>query len=205
MTLLPKYFLIFFLRVRKPSPVIPSLSKDLYGRLSSLCHPERSRGISMGGYPLYVIPSLSRDLYGNTVPCVISKAREDLPCLQRVKRARRNRRRMGVCPWQLVAESASFSAADYRAQASGEIFGNIPRELYAVCLATLTAYNPRAAGQRPIRLAAVPFRRLAQGDKKGTHMCHPEPCEGSLYKYHPCVIPSAAEGSEPNSVRAVCS
>ncbi len=38
--------------------------RDLYGRLSSLCHPERSRGISMGGYPLYVIPSLSRDLYG---------------------------------------------------------------------------------------------------------------------------------------------
>ena len=30
--------------------------------------------------------------------CVISKAREDLPCLQRVKRARRNRRRMGACP-----------------------------------------------------------------------------------------------------------
>ena len=40
MKLLPKYFLIFFLRVRKPSPVIPSLSKDLYGE-----------------YPLYVIPS----------------------------------------------------------------------------------------------------------------------------------------------------
>ena len=57
MKLLPKYFLIFFLRVRKPSPVIPSLSKDLYEWLSSLCHPERSRGISMGGYPLYVIPS----------------------------------------------------------------------------------------------------------------------------------------------------
>ena len=88
----------------------------------------------MGGYPLYVIPSAAerslweailfmssraqpRDLYGNTVPCVISKAREDLPCLQRVKRARRNRRRMGVCPWQLVAKSASFSAADYFAAA----------------------------------------------------------------------------------------
>ena len=136
--------------------------RDLYGRLSSLCHPERSRGISMGGYPLYVIPSLSRDLYGNTVPCVISKAREDLPCLQRVKRARRNRRRMGVCPWQLVAESASFSAADYRAQASGEIFGKILQGFYTVCLATLTAYNPRAAEQRPIRLAAI--WRLAQGD-----------------------------------------
>ena len=175
----------------------------------------------MGGYPLYVIPSAAegslwevilfmssraqpRDLYGNTVPCVISKAREDLPCLQRVKRARRNRRRMGVCPWQLVAESASFSAADYRAQASGEIFSKILRGFYTVCLATLTAYNPRAAGQRPVRLAAVPSRRLAQGDTNGT-ICHPEPCEGSLYKYHPCVIPSAAEGSEPNSVRAVCS
>ena len=37
-------------------------------------------------------------IYGRVPPCVISKAREDLPCLQRVKRARRNRRRMGVCP-----------------------------------------------------------------------------------------------------------
>ena len=101
-------------------------------------------------------------VYGRMPPCVISKAREDLPCLQRVKRARRNRRRMGVCPWQLVAESASFSAADYRAQASGEIFGKIPREFYTVCLATLTAYCPRAAGQRPVRLrsgyAAAPLR-----------------------------------------------
>ena len=73
---------------------------------------------------------------------------------------------MGACPWQLVAESASFSAADYRAQASGEIFGKIPREFYTVCLATLTAYRPRAAGLRPVRLAAVPSRRLAQGDTK---------------------------------------
>ena len=87
-------------------------------------------------------------------PCVISKAREDLPCLQRVKRARRNRRRMGVCPWQLVAESASFSAADYRAQASGEIFGKILREFYTVCLAIQTAYSPRAAEQRPVRRRA---------------------------------------------------
>ena len=69
---------------------------------------------------------------------------------------------MGVCPWQLVAESASFSAADYRAQASGEIFGKILQGFYTVCLATLTAYNPRAAEQRPIRLAAI--WRLAQGD-----------------------------------------
>ena len=91
-----------------------------------------------------------------------SKARAVLPCLQGEKRARRNRRRMGVCPWQLVAESASFSAADYRAQASGEIFSKILRGFYTVCLATLTAYNPRAAGQRPVRLAAI--WRLAQGD-----------------------------------------
>ena len=28
----------------------------------------------------------------------------------------------------------------------------------------LTAYSPHAAGQRPVRLAAVPSRRLAQGD-----------------------------------------
>ena len=101
-------------------------------------------------------------VYGRMPPCVISKAREDLPCLQRVKRARRNRRRMGVRPWQLVAESASFSAADYRAQASGEIFGKLPQELFTVCLATLTAYSPRAAGQRPVRLrggfTAAPLR-----------------------------------------------
>ena len=114
--------------------------------------------------------------------CVISKAREDLPCLQRVKRARRNRRRMGVCLWQLVAESASFSAADYRAQASGEIFGILPREPYAVYLETLSVSNPRAAGQRPVRLAAVPSRRLAQGDTIATSR-HPEPVEGSLLAY----------------------
>ena len=111
-------------------------------------------------------------VYGRVPPCVISKAREDLPCLQRVKRARRNRRRMGACPWQLVAESASFSAADYRAQASGEIFGKIPREFYTVCLATLTAYRPRAAGQRPVRLrsgyAAVSFF----GSQRGMPLCN---------------------------------
>ena len=77
-----------------------------------------------------------------------SKAREDLPCLQRVKRARRNRRRMGVCPWQLVAESASFSAADYRAQASGEIFGKLPQELFTVCLATPDCIQPSRGGAK---------------------------------------------------------
>ena len=60
-------------------------------------------------------------LFGNTI-CIQpsrggaktrSKACIVLPCLQGVKRARRNRRHMGACPWQLVAESASFSAADY--------------------------------------------------------------------------------------------
>ena len=107
-------------------------------------------------------------------PCVISKAREDLPCLQGVKRVRCNRRHMGAYP-----PLCHFD----RAQASGEIFGKILREFYTVCLATLTAYNPRAAGQRPVRLAAVPSRWLAQGDKKGTHMCHPEFVEGSLWKY----------------------
>ena len=136
--------------------------------IPSLCHPEPCEG-SLSEY----CQDLNRDP---------SKAREDLPCLQRVKRARRNRRHMGVCPWQLVAESASFSAADYRAQASGEIFGKLPQELFTVCLATLTAYSPRAAGQRPVRLAAVPSRRLAQGDTIVT-FCHPEPCEGSLSEY----------------------
>ena len=65
-----------------------------------------------------------------SVFCVISKAREYLPCLQGVKRARRNRRHMGACPWQLVVESASFSAADYRAQASGKIFVRSPCRRY---------------------------------------------------------------------------
>ena len=82
-----------------------------------------------------------------------------------------------------------------RAQASGEIFGKILQGFYTVCLATLTAYRPRAAGQRPVRLAAV--WRLAQGDTKGSNcaalraalfritggvspLCHPEPVEGSL-------------------------
>ena len=120
--------------------------------ISSLRHPERSRGISVKILSKYC-QNLNRDP---------SKTRVVLPCLQGVKRARRNRRRMGVCPWQLVAESASFSAADYRAQASGEIFSKILRGFYTVCLATLTAYNPRAAGQRPVRLAAI--WRLAQGD-----------------------------------------
>ena len=46
-----------------------------------------------------------------------SKARAVLPCLQGVKRARRNRRHMGASPWQFVAESFSFFAADYFAAA----------------------------------------------------------------------------------------
>ena len=148
-----------------------------------MCHPEPCEG-SLWEYR----QNLNRDP---------SKAREDLPCLQGVKRVRRNRRRMGVCPWQLVAESASFSAADYRAQASGEIFGKILREFYTVCLATLTAYNPRAAGQRPIRLAAVPSRRLAQGDTIVT-LCHPEPCEGSLWEYRQNLK------RDPSTARRLC-
>ena len=36
--------------------------------------------------------------------------------------------------------------------------------------------------RRPVRLAAVPLRRLAQGDIIVT-FCHPEPCEGSLLEY----------------------
>ena len=67
------------------------------------CHPEPREG-SLCEYRLYFY----RDP---------SKACAVLPCLQGVKRARRNRRRMGVCPWQLVAKSASFSAADYFAAA----------------------------------------------------------------------------------------
>ena len=35
---------------------------------------------------------------------------------------------------------------------------------------------------RPVRLAAVPSRRLAQGDIIVT-FCHPEPCEGALLEY----------------------
>ena len=133
-----------------------------------MCHPEPYEG-TLREYRLCVIPSAaegSLSEYCQDLNRDPSKACVVLPCLQGVKRARRNRRRMGVCPWQLVAESASFSAADYRAQASGEIFGKLPQELFTVCLATLTAYSPRAAGQRPVRLAAVPSWRLAQGDTK---------------------------------------
>ena len=70
-------------------PVIPSLSRDMPS-----CHPELVEG-SLCEFRQY----LNRDP---------SKARVVLPCLQGVKRARRNRRHMGVCPWQLVAESVSF-------------------------------------------------------------------------------------------------
>ena len=103
--------------------------------------------------------------YGRMPPCVISKAREDLPCLQGVKRARRNRRHMGVCPWQLVAESASFSAADYRAQASGEIFGKLPQELFTVCLATPDCIQPSRGGAKTRSKACVVLPCL-QGVKR---------------------------------------
>ena len=46
----------------------------------------------------------------------------------------------------------------------------------------LSVSSPRATEQRPVRLAAVPSRRLAQGDTIATSR-HPEPVEGSLLKY----------------------
>ena len=51
-----------------------------------------------------------------------------------------------------------------RAQRAEKSLVTIPRELYTVFLVILTVSDPRAAGQRPVRLAAVPSRRLAQGD-----------------------------------------
>ena len=76
---------------------------------------------------------------------------------------------MGGYPLYVIPSAAEGSLWEYRplchfdrAQASGEIFSKILRGFYTVCLATLTAYNPRAAGQRPVRLAAI--WRLAQGD-----------------------------------------
>ena len=84
------------------SKAFTSLQGDIKGQPLP-CHPEPREG-SLCEYRLYFYRDPSK-------ACVV------LPCLQGVKRARRNRRRMGVCPWQLVAKSASFSAADYFAVA----------------------------------------------------------------------------------------
>ena len=70
-------------------------------QMPCFCHPEPVEG-SLLEYRHY----FHRDP---------SKARVVLPCLQGVKRARRNRRHMDACPWQIVAESVSFFAADYSA------------------------------------------------------------------------------------------
>ena len=145
--------------------VIPSAAEGSLWEYRLCVIPSAAEG-SLREYRLCVIPSAaegSLSEYRQDFNRDPSKARVVLPCLQGVKRARRNRRHMGVCPWQLVAESAT-------------------QELFTVCLATLTAYSPRAAGQRPVRLAAVPSRRLAQGDTIVT-FCHPEPVERSLSEY----------------------
>ena len=176
-----------------------------------MCHPEPYEG-TLREYRLCVIPSAaegSLSEYCQDLNRDPSKACVVLPCLQGVKRARRNRRRMGaslLCHFEgarrftLLAKgktSAPQSAAYGRmpmatccrkrqlfrrrlpSAVSGEIFGILPREPYAVYLETLSASDPRAAGQRPDRLAAVPSRRLAQGDTIATSR-HPEPVEGSL-------------------------
>ena len=87
----------FLREVERSFPSFRALRGSSVG-ISSLCHPEPAEG-SLSEYR----QDLNRDP---------SKARVVLPCLQGVKRARRNRRCMGACPWQLVAESVSFSA-DY--------------------------------------------------------------------------------------------
>ena len=46
---------------------------------------------------------------------------------------------------------------------------------------------------------------IIQSITSGACLCHPELVKGSLYKYHLCVIPSAAEGSEQYALKAICS
>ena len=121
-------------------------TRDVYSLFSNtICiRPSRKRSKDPFDSPPFLLGGSLRVTQGGgcavsplrltkSVFCVISKAREDLPCLQRVKRARCNRRHMGACPWQLVVESASFSAADYRAQASGKIFVRSLRRRYTAC------------------------------------------------------------------------
>ena len=109
-------------RGRAASPVIPSPARDLYGAIVSVSfRPSVSERRNLWQNSARVLYSL----FDNT-DCILpsrggvktrSKARAVLPCLQGVKRARRNRRHMGASPWQFVAESVSFFAADYFAAA----------------------------------------------------------------------------------------
>ena len=94
-----------------------------------------------------------------------SKACVVLPCLQGVKRARRNRRHMGACPWQLVAESAGFSAADYSPPflLGGSFFGSqglSPCNAYALRRAFALVRLKRNAWLCPCKQAkpSRPFR-----------------------------------------------
>ena len=128
----------------------------------------RSREI-FGNYPARVLYSL----FCNTI-CIRpsrggvktrSKACVVLPCLQGVKRARRNRRRMGACPWQLVAESAGFSAADYSPPflLGGSFFGSqglSPCNAYALRRAFALVRLKRNAWLCPCKQAkpSRPFR-----------------------------------------------
>ena len=61
----------------------------------------------------------------------------------------------GTCLPRVISSRAAA-----KRRRSREIFTRKPREPYAVCLVTRTVSDPRAAGQRPVRLAAVPSRRL---------------------------------------------
>ena len=100
-------------RGRAASPVIPSPARDLYGAIVSVSfRPSVSERRNLWQNSARVLYSL----FDNT-DCILpsrggvktrSKARAVLPCLQGVKRARRNRRHMGASPWQFVAESVSF-------------------------------------------------------------------------------------------------
>ena len=94
-----------------------------------------------------------------------SKACVVLPCLQGVKRTRRNRRHMGACPWQLVAESVGFSAADYSPLflLGGSFFGSqglSPCNAYALRRAFALVRLKRNAWLCPCKQAkpSRPFR-----------------------------------------------
>ena len=123
-------------------------------------------------------------------PCVISKACVVLPCLQGVKRVRRNRQHMGACPRQLVAKSVSFFAADYSPPflLGGSFFGSqglSPCNAYALRRAFALVRLKRDAWLCPCK-QAKPSRPFRVTQKSSRAPLSSRACRGIC----PPVIPS---------------
>ena len=92
-----------------------------------------------------------------------------------------------------TAQTAAGKSAFRRFFAVSELFFTV-FELF---------FHNRHAAFSPPRLREYTLPSPEFAEERVAH--HPEPRKGSLLEYCLCVIPSAAEGSEPNALKVICS